>query len=81
MKKVSLMALAAAFVGFTAFAGSATTHKMLADTAKTKKAAKVVYTCPMHSDVVSNKPGKCSKCGMALVKKDAAKKKTDKMAM
>lgn len=24
------------------------------------------YSCPMHPEVVSNKPGKCSKCGMAL---------------
>ncbi|MCX5677428.1 MAG: YHS domain-containing protein [Planctomycetota bacterium] len=27
----------------------------------------VVYTCPMHPDVKSDKPGKCPKCGMALV--------------
>ena len=26
----------------------------------------IQYTCPMHSDMVSNKPGKCSKCGMDL---------------
>ena len=25
------------------------------------------YTCPMHPDVVSSVPGKCPKCGMALV--------------
>jgi transcription initiation factor IIE alpha subunit len=24
------------------------------------------YTCPMHKDVVSDKPGKCTKCGMDL---------------
>lgn len=29
-------------------------------------AAKTVYTCPMHADVTSDKPGKCSKCGMDL---------------
>jgi transcription initiation factor IIE alpha subunit len=27
------------------------------------------YTCPMHSEVVKNKPGKCPKCGMTLVEK------------
>ena len=24
------------------------------------------YTCPMHPEVVSDQPGDCSKCGMAL---------------
>lgn len=28
--------------------------------------AKPVYTCPMHSDVRSDKPGSCPKCGMPL---------------
>jgi transcription initiation factor IIE alpha subunit len=28
-----------------------------------------MYTCPMHHDYVSNKPGNCPKCGMTLVKK------------
>ena len=26
-----------------------------------------VYTCPMHPEVRSNKPGTCPKCGMKLV--------------
>ena len=29
----------------------------------------VTYTCSMHPEVVSDKPGKCPKCGMDLVKK------------
>ena len=27
-----------------------------------------MYTCTMHNEVLSDKPGKCPKCGMALVK-------------
>ncbi|PAM94595.1 copper oxidase [Flavobacterium sp. IR1] len=33
------------------------------------------YTCPMHPDIHESKPGKCPKCGMALVKE---KSKTPK---
>jgi len=33
----------------------------------TKPAAKQLYTCPMHPDVISDEPGKCPKCGMDLV--------------
>ena len=31
----------------------------------------VIYTCPMHSEIHSTKPGKCPKCGMKLVKEKA----------
>lgn len=29
--------------------------------------AAVTYTCPMHPEITSPKPGKCPKCGMTLV--------------
>jgi len=29
------------------------------------------YTCPMHPEVISDKPGKCPKCGMDLEKMSA----------
>ncbi len=36
---------------------------------ETKEVASVQYTCPMHSEVISDKPGDCPRCGMALVEK------------
>jgi FtsP/CotA-like multicopper oxidase with cupredoxin domain len=32
----------------------------------------VMYFCPMHADVTSDKPGRCSKCGMKLMATAAA---------
>lgn len=34
-------------------------------------AAKQLYTCPMHPEIVRDRPGKCPKCGMELVPKRA----------
>ncbi|RYF97386.1 MAG: copper ABC transporter, partial [Chitinophagaceae bacterium] len=34
-------------------------------------AVKAEYTCPMHSHVISDKPGKCPVCHMDLVPKDS----------
>lgn len=31
----------------------------------------VTYTCPMHPEIHSNKPGNCPKCGMKLVNEEA----------
>jgi hypothetical protein len=78
MKKAMLMAVAILFSVGTVFASPST--NTVSDTTKTKKAkpAKVVYTCPMHTDVVSYKPGKCPKpgCGMTMVRKSDLKKKS-----
>lgn len=30
------------------------------------------YTCTMHPEISSDKPGKCPKCGMDLVKKETS---------
>ncbi len=43
--------------------------KMMDKKKSTKKMASMDYSCPMHPEVTSDKPGKCSKCGMDLVKK------------
>ena len=50
-----------------------TTTKQTTTKTTTKPVAKK-YTCPEHPDVVMSKPGKCPKCGMALVEKKAMKK-------
>ncbi len=34
-----------------------------------KRQPKNIYTCPMHTEVQADKPGKCPKCAMTLVKK------------
>ncbi len=38
-------------------------------------AAKEIYTCPMHPQIIRDKPGNCPICGMQLVKKEADAKK------
>jgi len=76
MKKVTLMAIAVLFCGVASFAQPTTA---VSDTTKTKKVkpAKVQYTCSMHPEVISDKPGKCPKCGMTLIKKAPAAKKPE----
>jgi hypothetical protein len=41
-------------------------HTMMGD-----KKEGTQYTCTMHPEVISDKPGNCPKCGMTLVKKEA----------
>jgi len=38
------------------------------------KQTAVRYTCKMHPEITSDKPGKCPKCGMDLVKKETVVK-------
>jgi hypothetical protein len=37
-------------------------------TTSTASGAVQKWTCPMHPEVISDKPGQCPKCGMDLVK-------------
>jgi len=41
--------------------------------AATETPAKETWVCPMHPDQVSDKAGRCEKCGMKLVKQEAGK--------
>jgi len=78
MKKLiclSLLCFLLSAVGFSQTPKPSVT-KQKATTVESKKQikkevlAKAVYTCPMHTEVMKDKPGKCPKCGMNLVKMD-----------
>lgn len=45
-----------------------------AKTLAASEGAKTMYQCPMHPEVTSDKPGKCSKCGMELENKTVQEK-------
>jgi hypothetical protein len=52
----------------TAFFAFGTTASAQTDSTTPKKEVqKTMYTCPMHPKEMSDKKGKCSKCGMDLV--------------
>jgi putative DNA topoisomerase len=56
-------------------------QKSKANTANTKPPVVTIqYECPMHSEVVSNQPGKCPKCNMDLTlsKKEQMKREVTK---
>lgn len=82
MKKIiSALAMVVAVAGFSAttFAQKNTngTEQSKDSTAKVKdekKANLKQYTCPMHPEVLTNKPGKCPICGMRLEEKKPSKK-------
>ncbi|MBO9199609.1 MULTISPECIES: heavy metal-binding domain-containing protein [Niastella] len=65
MKKILLLAMACLTM-FVAFSQDKKSNmpKSKSDTGVVK-----TYTCPMHPNVLSNKPGKCPQCGMALIEK------------
>ncbi len=70
MKKsifISILAISMA-CGFIACNNSTTNSSAV----ESKSTESTVYTCSMHPEVQSNKPGDCTKCGMALVKMEPA---------
>jgi hypothetical protein len=78
MKKVTLIAISILFSCMIVFAANLCTYKALSDTTKTKKIkkAEILYTCPMHHDIISRKPGKCTKANLRYeaVRKDRDQK-------
>jgi hypothetical protein len=74
--KTIKMFFAAAMLLLTISFASGQTHPKDSTQKKMKTIPKKLYTCTMHPDVLSDKPGKCPKCGMDLVEKKPAKTKS-----
>lgn len=76
MKTIKMLMMAALTIfSVTVFAQDTTRQK------SKMKMEQMKYSCPMHPDVTSNKPGKCSKCGMDLTKSKKEHIKMEGMTM
>jgi hypothetical protein len=63
MKKLALVLV---FAFSTAIVFNACSENKSKSTEQNKT---VQYTCPMHPEIIQDKPGQCPKCGMDLVEK------------
>lgn len=72
MKSKIIMVALLSMLTFSVFA-----QKDTSSNPKTHKhtPGKLTYTCPMHPQIVMDKPGKCSICGMDLLKSKQKKLK------
>ncbi|SDW51797.1 Cu+-exporting ATPase [Hydrobacter penzbergensis] len=79
MKAIKMLVMAALTIGsISMYAQDSTSQKIKSPKQKMEK---IQYSCPMHPDMVSNKPGKCSKCGMDLTKSNKEQMKMEVMKM
>lgn len=73
--KALILILMAITISFVSFA-----QKNKENTKTTKTAtSQAQYCCAMHPEVISNKPGKCSKCNMDLTTSKKEKMKMEVM--
>lgn len=69
MKKIIFIAFFAVSILFILSCKSGTTNSQN-HLEMQKNTSEVYYTCTMHPEVHSDKPGDCPKCGMKLIKKE-----------
>lgn len=67
VKKI-IAVLAIVVVGLTTMNAQEMDHSKMKKNTTEMNEMKAMYTCPMHADVKSDKPGECPKCGMELKK-------------
>jgi hypothetical protein len=69
MKNYAIITLLGLFTLLTACGAPGNPKKIAPAEGKNHKIVKH-YTCTMHPDVITDKPGICPKCGMDLVEKN-----------
>jgi Cu(I)/Ag(I) efflux system membrane fusion protein len=76
MKKTNLI-IAVFFIGFLSLQHTAMAQEkdLMKNSSENKQSScqSMLYTCPMHPEVKSDKPGTCNLCGMNLEKKGSEK--------
>jgi ABC-type phosphate/phosphonate transport system substrate-binding protein len=72
MKKMLIMMSIAAMFALVACSNSNTNSTNQQNSKDTSK--HIYYTCTMHPEIHSDKPGKCPKCGMELVEREESVK-------
>jgi hypothetical protein len=72
MKKLLMLAI----VSILSLTGFSQNDQGKTKNEKSDQATTIKYTCPMHAEVISDKAGKCPKCGMNLIVKKSETKKS-----